>query len=383
MLCLLASALIHTQAQPDRLRTLLPNGAAILVERMPKQPLLSIQLFASSRYAPETAATHGWRHLLEHLVAKGENGTLDHRLESEGAFLQARTLRDVMQFEVNTTPKQLELGLSAIGELLRPLSFTQADIDREALVLDQELGLTNDAATLASAAWRTGFGASGLDPNGDLPAIKSATPEKLAELKARVFAPSALTLVIAGDVDIKEATQLGKALLDLPPDNYKPSKPRGQGVSGRVECNCSGEARAAFSGPFGGISNAAAMAFAFAVASELDGCFVTYTPSQERGLITLGRTDQSSGVGLFIDSLTSDTVDGMLSRGTALARTWIENQLVRPESNASLRGLLMAQRRSASPEEFLESLDLVDVPAFEQAFQAFSKQKSVVAVGVR
>jgi len=65
--------------QPPRLRTLLDNGAVVLVEPVPSATI-SVQLFASSKYAPETAASHGYRHLLEHLIARGD-GTLDRRLE--------------------------------------------------------------------------------------------------------------------------------------------------------------------------------------------------------------------------------------------------------------------------------------------------------------
>ncbi len=63
MLSLLAAIAIH-QVPNDKLRTILPNGAAIYAERMPKQPLISIQLFACCKYTPESVATHGYRHLL-------------------------------------------------------------------------------------------------------------------------------------------------------------------------------------------------------------------------------------------------------------------------------------------------------------------------------
>src|SRR5688500_7954220 len=82
--------------QPPRLRTVLPSGAIVLVERMPAATSLSVQLFASARAVPESKQTHGWRHLLEHLVARGPKGDIDARLESQGAFMRARTLRDAM-----------------------------------------------------------------------------------------------------------------------------------------------------------------------------------------------------------------------------------------------------------------------------------------------
>ncbi len=383
MLSIAAALVIGQLPPPDRLRTVLPNGAAILVERMPNQPSLTVQLFASAKFTPETPATHGFRHLLEHLVARGQSGSIDQRLESKGAFLRASTLRDAMQFEISLSPKDLSLGMETLSELLAPLKVTPRDIGREAAVIEQEIGLSNDAASLAAAAWTAAFGEQGLDPQGDMATIRTATPDALAQVQSRQFAPSALTLVIAGDVDVNEATRQGKALLSLPSGGYKAVTARGEGKSGRVECQGFGEARAATCGAFGGISNAAELAFAFAVASEVDGCFLTYTPSQERGLITVGRTDQSSGVGLYIDGLTVDDLPPMLERGKALVKTWIESQLRNPTSSSNLRGLLMCQRHSASPEELLESLDLVDTFAFEKAFGAFAKERAVIVVGVR
>lgn len=381
MLALLAAALIAPT--PQLSRTILPNGAAVFVESMPGQKQLSLQLFASAKYAPETAATHGYRHLLEHLLAQGEQGDLDKRLESEGAFLQAETMRDAMTFEISLPPDRLDLGLAAIGELLRPFHATQAEIDREAEVIGQEIALESDASVLAASAWTIAFGDDGLDPLGDMDTIRTATPEKLAELHARQFAPSALTLVVVGDVDSKSATASLSRALEMPPDAFKPIKPRSSGKPGRIECQCTGEARAAACGPFGGETNVAELAAAFAIASELDGAFVTYTPSEERALITVGRTDQSSGVGLYIDSLTKDDVDGLMLRGLALARSWLRYQLESPESDGALRGLLISERRAASPTDFSQTLDMIDVGAFERAVDAFRKDKAVIAVGVR
>src|SRR5688500_3617518 len=106
-LLLLAAA---TQDESPRLRTVLPNGAIILAERMPSAPTVSVQLFASSKRVPETAETHGRRHLLEHILAKGPKKNLDTRLESSGAFLEAFTHRDAMQLGVTCGPGRLNMA---------------------------------------------------------------------------------------------------------------------------------------------------------------------------------------------------------------------------------------------------------------------------------
>lgn len=384
MFALLAAVAFH-QLPLDRLRTILPNDAAIYVERMPGQPLLSIQLFAGTKYAPETPTTHGFRHLLEHLLAKGPDGDLDKRLESKGAFMDAGTLRDAMRFSISVAPDQLELGLSAVRDLLKPLQTTQQAIDRESKIIEQELALSSDTLDLVNSAWSQAYGDEGLDPQGDMQTIHTATPETLAELQQRQFAPSALALVIVGDVDVDQTTKQAKELFKMPEDNYKtgPLAQRSVGHAGRTDSDGFGEARAALTKPFGGIDTASKLAFAFAIAVDLDGAFVSYTPSMQNSLVTLGRTDQTSGVGLLIDGLELQEAYSYLPRGRALAAKWLRLQLERPDTCAYLKGLLLCQRHSAKAEDLLDSLAGLDEIGFENGFGGFSKENAVIAVGVR
>src|SRR6476469_6543311 len=100
MLALAAFTLIALQVQPPRLRTVLSNNSAVLVEPMANEKTISIQLWAASRGVEERPETHGLRHLLEHVLALGPNRDLDQRLETVGGELFARTFRDGTQIEV-------------------------------------------------------------------------------------------------------------------------------------------------------------------------------------------------------------------------------------------------------------------------------------------
>lgn len=381
MLSLLAAFALHQQPS-ERLRTILPNGAAVLVVRMPKAKSLTVELIGSSKYTPETKATHGYRHLLEHLLARGENHDIDHLLESEGAFLTARTQRDAMQFEISLPPGDLDMGLAVVGQFLQPPLITQADIDKEVPVLEQELALPDETGALTAAAWTQAFGEAGLDPQGDIPTIKTATPEKILDVYAKEFAPSSIALVIVGNVDLDVATKAAKEVLaPLPADHYALAKPRQGARAGRADAAGFGEARAAIGGPFGGSTNTANIAVALALASEIPGCFVSYTPSEEYGLVTLGRTDQSSGVGLYIDGLSQQDAAALFDRGRILADRWLHLQTEGTDANAYLRGVLMSQRRAASPDDFAESLAALDLNGFMAAFARFRKDKAIIAVG--
>ena len=116
----------------SRLRTLLPNGAVILVTKRPHARKLIIQLAIADKNCPETAGSNGMRHLLEHLMAKGTHRDIDRKLEANGAFLTAQTDRDAALFTFNLKPADLTLGLNAVSEISSLGPESKEDISREA-----------------------------------------------------------------------------------------------------------------------------------------------------------------------------------------------------------------------------------------------------------
>ncbi len=382
MLSLLASlTLLHIQDQPPRLRTVLDNGAIILVESKPREPVVSVQLFASSKYVPEMEASHGYRHLLEHLVAKGD-GTLDSKLESQACFLTASTLRDSMQIDLTVGPSQIQVALETLGGLLRKPVITQDQISHEMRVMRDELSMQDDSFLLSSAAWSAAFGETGLDPLGTFDSMYRATPERLGDIFDRQFAADGLALVIAGPVDIDKITDLAKPLLaPLAKGHFDLPKIVRQGKAGRAQADAFGECRAAIVPGFDSPQTMAALAAALAMASELPDCFVTYTPSVQTGLVLVGHTDSTSGVGLYIDGL--DSGSGLFARGKQLAMEWVERQLRTASGAAYLRGLLLCQGLACRPESMLDQIRSLSAKQFDEGIRAFSSTRAVTAVGTR
>lgn len=372
---------LAVQAQPPRLRTFLPNGASIVVENVPKASRLSLQLFASSRPSPETPSTNGMRHLLEHLLAVGRGGTIDRRLESKGAFLTAETLRDAMQIGIDAPADQLDLALSAIGEMLADLEVTQAQIDREVGIMVQEMAIRPTSGRLIAGAWTAAYGDSGLDPMGDLDVMRSATPDSLAKLHRRLFAVGNVTLSIAGPLDVDKVTASCMKLLG---ENALPttSSPltRQVGKPSRSHPACAGEARAAIVGPYDQVQTMAALAAGLSLASEMDGAFLSFTPSLTNGLIVVGKTT-TTGVGRTIDALTETDVDGLYQRGKSMAGEWIRLKMKDAAAVAQIRGWLLCQGRDARPEAMTDALARVRLDDFRAAVARFRDDRAVSVVG--
>lgn len=381
-LALAALALFQPQIDPPRLRTILPNEATILVEPV-KGDTISVQLWASAAGAEDTAETHGLRHLLEHLMVKGPNKDLGPRLEARGCLLRARTFRDAMQFEITVPEGELALALSTVKALLQPLKVTEQEIAAEALVMEKEQLFREPNELLSAAAWQVAYGSQGLDTFGDIEVIRSATPEGLQNVRKAHFSASNLTLVITGPVGLDAATREAKSILgELPKAAAKSTRPREMGKAGRVEIDPYGEARAVPVPPYDSVQTVSVLAAAMAIGTELERCFVTYTPSKTNGLIILGRTEYDVGLGLFIDDVSAAQAQNMFGTGKQLARFWVDRQLRDASGIGGLRGLLMSQSASHRPERMLEAIDAMRMEDFTAAIQAFKKESAVTVVGL-
>jgi hypothetical protein len=377
--------LAQAQEAPQRLRTLFPNGAILLVENISGAATASVQLFASSRRLPDTPENHGYRHLLEHLLLKGPAKDLDLRLESQGMVLLGKTLRDAMQIEVRCEASQIPAAMDALGELLKPIHVSVADIASEVSVMRQEDALQSDALRLSRAEWAEAFGEQGLDPFGETDVMAKATPEALSAYQEELFAANNLVLVISGPFDVETQSKAARGFLkDRSGKASAAEVERAKGIPGRTQIDDAfGEARAARVPGFREPSAAGALAAALAVASQLENAFVIYTPSAGTGLIIVGRSDENSGVGLKIDSLEEGDIAALFPLGKLLAHRWLVRQLESPSSSASIRGLLLCQGPSYKPEQMLENIDALKWPEFIQGFHMFSKDNADIAVGVR
>lgn len=382
MLTLAISIALLNQQEPPRLRTICKNGAAILVERMAEEPMISVQLWASARIVRDTKETHGWRHLLEHLMARGQNKDLDRRLEMVGGYLRARTFRDAMQFEIVVGPTQLDLALSVANELLKPVQVEQGEIDRELLIMRQEFATNDNPSRLSAGAWQQAYGDYGLDAFGSLEAMAKATPESLRELQRKHFYPENLVLTIAGPVDIQRTTEKAIESVGMRQGAIKRPEPDPPpGNPGRIEVEGFGEGRAAMVDGYNTPSTVGSLAFALAIASGVEGAFVTYTPTLQRGLVIVGQIEKQSGIGLKIDATPPSDLPNLFALGRALARNWVERYLHTASGVAYIRGLLLCHSPSSRPEAMLQAIDQLTFDQFQAAARRFDKASAVTVVG--
>ncbi len=362
--------------QPPRLRTILENGASVIVEKTQGAKTLSIQLFASSRGTEETPTTNGLRHLLEHLAAKGAKGDLDERLELHGAFLQAVTEREDMQFKITLPPGQLALGLMAVEQLMQMPQVTTDKIQHEAEIISQEAALRDEASKLSLAAWTQAYGDKGLDVMGNIDVIRNATPPMLDKIHRTQFSGPNLAIAVVGDVDLDATTKACAAILSRAPKATATKISQDPAMGGDVTSGAKGEAIALPTSGWRSPQTAARIAAAFAIASEADNCFVLATPSSRAGLVLVGRSTPNTG--LKAVAVKADAAS-LFAYGRLLARAWVRGMLSSPSNIAEIRGKLIVQEFDLKPETMIENLETMTFRNFSDAIAAF---RSVEAIRV-
>ncbi|CAN5342565.1 hypothetical protein BH11ARM1_BH11ARM1_11460 [soil metagenome] len=380
MICALAVSLALLRVktiQPQRLRTLTPGGACILVERVPTSKFVTVQLFAAAKGAPETAETNGQRHLLEHLVAPGD-GTIDQAIETRGGYLFAKTMRDAMVFEIEIPTSDLPFALDCLRKIARKRAFTDSDIAKESKIIGEEGALRESSSELSQSAWLKSYGDRGGDPFGDLDVISRSTPTEMNTLQAATFRQSNLCLVISGDVDLDKATASGSQFLGSMPEFSLPNAvERKAGIGGPVSSRVRGVVLAVPVEGFRHPATSATLAAALVLASGIPTGFMTYTPSAGPGMVLFGSKQGTSLTKLAREAVAEE----LFASAKLIARRWVNRQLEDTSLNASFRGLLLVQENDLKPETMLENIDAMTLEEFRAALASFTSDQAVLVVG--
>lgn len=374
LVCLTARESWTQVAGEPRLKQVLANGATILVERFPQARLASVQLIASSKGCEDTLDRHGWRHLLEHILAKGPQKDLDRKLEAKGLYLTADTTRDCMRLEVSCQPEQLLEAVRGLAELLAPIQTDAVELAREVRIHRAESLLEPSWNPILASAWRSEFGTARLDPHGDLDRMAAARPSDLEALRRAHFRPRNVVLVAAGAIDLDVAMEVAKRMLapltdegavlgapleDAPPPPSSPN-PRVRVVR------------------IGGLQEPSAahlLAAGMALSGRGSGVRVVYTPSARPGLCMLVGSSPES-IRACVDDVPEDEWPFLFSQGKAKASAWLRGLLADPSSAATLRGTLLAWDVNARPEAAVASLSSMSLRQFREAASRFAAAQS-------
>ncbi len=369
----LTAALIFTfvgsQPLAEQQRIVDESGAVTVFEAVPGSKTIAMHLFAAAKGCQETPDRHGWRHLLEHLVAKGTDSQLAFKLETAGWNISAETFRDFTTYKLEGPANRWQIGFEALADIVSSRKWTQEQLSHELKILNQELALATLEAKLRNQAWLLAFGNAGLDPAGTSESIAQATPESLTTLFNAQMAADNLTLSIVGPSPIPGLEAKCKTIWKLAPKAKKAVWiRRTKTIPGSDSLELGSVVFASAPG-FGNPTTAWTLAAALAIASEGESRFVSYTPSLFAGLVLLGSTSESR-IGAVVSGIQSQS-DRLYETGRQLALGWLARHLQSTGARANWNGIFQCQAIGGRPDSLAQSIETMTLEDFRTGMSSF------------
>lgn len=213
-------------------RTKLRNGLTVVTVPYQGTQTVTVMLLVPVGSRHEQPHTSGISHFLEHLMFKGTErrpSTLEltKQLDAVGAEYNAFTAKDNTSYYIKVEAGHLELALDLFSDMVFHSLFDIKEIDRERGVILEEINMYQDNPLmyLDTLLEMSVFGAEhplGYDIGGRKQNIKDLPRKTFMQYKQKHYAPAAMHLVLAGNID-KRAKQWVK--------NYFEKYPRGQKAS--------------------------------------------------------------------------------------------------------------------------------------------------------
>ena len=209
----------------DRYRkTVLSNGIRVVTEYMPhvRSVTMGVWVWSGTRFEP--AEKPGIAHFLEHAVFKGTEKRnayqIAQSIESLGGYLNAFTGRELNCYFARVMDSHLPVAVDVIGDLLQSSRFDPNEIEKEKLVVIEEIhGLEDNPEDLvselyANLVWQPHpLGRSIL---GDAPSVSSFTRSHLVAYLNDRYRNDRIYVVAAGHVDHQALVDLVRSQYDFP-----------------------------------------------------------------------------------------------------------------------------------------------------------------------
>lgn len=197
----------------------LDNGMVALIVPNHKLPIFSLYLFYKVGGKNEVSGITGASHFLEHMMFKGAKrfgkNSIDFIIEGSGGSTNAYTTNDQTVYYENLPSSQLPIMLEIEADRMENLLLDKDDFNKERQVVLEERKMRYENSPrgqiylelMKSLYEGTPYGRSVI---GDIPDLKSVSRDQIQKYFKRFYAPNNVALVLAGDVNPKEAEKMIK-----------------------------------------------------------------------------------------------------------------------------------------------------------------------------
>ncbi len=197
-------------------KTTLDNGLRIVTSEMPRTRSVSINVFigVGSRYESEERA--GLSHFVEHLVFKGTKRRpspkeISGAVEGMGGALNASTDQELTVYWCKVPHPHFGDSMDLLMDMLRSPLLLQTDIDKERMVVLEELRMNHDYpgykvdSLIDAMLWPDH--PLGRDIAGTEESVNGITKDMVAEHMSRYYGPANMVVSVAGNVTHDEVVE--------------------------------------------------------------------------------------------------------------------------------------------------------------------------------
>ena len=206
------------EAEPEVSKFLtLDNGLRVFLMEQRRLPLVNISVAADCGSKDETERTSGLAHLLEHSAlfrgtATRTGAEISRQVRSHGAYFNARTGQDLIQFETSLPAAAAEFGLANLKDILFDLRLSPEEVETERAVILKELNLIADdpVRRAAGIVFEKLFGSHpyALPLQGKSESLARLTAEDVQTFARTYFVPANMSLALVGDMSLAEMESL-------------------------------------------------------------------------------------------------------------------------------------------------------------------------------
>ena len=211
----------------------LQNGLRVVLSEDHSAPVVAVAVYYDVGSRDEVRGRTGFAHLFEHMMFQGSENVrkAEHfkYVESNGGELNASTHADFTEFYEFLPSNQLALALWLESDRMRSLKITAANLQnqKEAVKEEKRQSYDNQAywpALLKMDEMVFTNWANAHSTIGSMRDLNAATVADVSRFFATYYAPNNAVLVIAGDIDSREAEALVRKYFSSIPRHKPPPK---------------------------------------------------------------------------------------------------------------------------------------------------------------
>lgn len=211
----------------------LPNGLRLITVPMKDNPTVTVMVLVEAGSKYEQKKINGVSHFLEHLCFKGTAKRpkpidIVKELDGIGAHYNAFTSQEITGYFAKSDKKHFKKILDVVSDIYLHSTFPEAEMEKEKGVIVEEIKMYEDLPprhihdVLLSLLY--GDQPAGWNVAGTEETVRALTREALVFYRAKHYLSGATAVIVAGNVDVKEAAERVSHAFSAMPSGKKHGK---------------------------------------------------------------------------------------------------------------------------------------------------------------